>query len=151
MPDMMPPRNGAGVLRKGHVHVEFEDQYGDQRVIHRLKGQRLAVKRQGNTPAHAMNRAAAVLIGQNIRKARLAAGMTLDELCRRAGLAAAPGQGKMRMYEIEKAERREGVRTGTLYAIAVALDLPITMLMPTNQEVAESAGVRFTSSEELAA
>lgn len=49
---------GVGVLRKGHVLVDFVDQYGDKRTIHKTKGTRLSVKRQGNTPVHALNRAA---------------------------------------------------------------------------------------------
>lgn len=140
----------SGVLRRGHTVVEFTDQFGDARVIHRLKGQRLAVKRQGNTPAHAFNRAAAVIIGKNVKEQRIKAKMTMDELCRRSGLAAAPGQGKQRIYEIENCLRREGVRIGTLYALAVALDVPIGKLMPSKEAVQEAAGVEFKWNETLA-
>lgn len=142
-------KENLGTVRRGEVHVEFTDQYGDTRVIHRLKGSKLAIKRNGNTPAHAMNRAAAVLIGQKIRAARLAAGLSLEELCQRAGLAAPPGAGKMRMYEIEKNIRQTGMRIGTLYAIAVALDIPVWSLLPSNEDVIAASGVRFEAIEGL--
>ena len=140
-----------GEMRRGHLVVEFEDQYGDKRVIHRTKGSRLSVKRMGNTPSHAMNRAAAVLIGQRIKSLRTAANLTMEDLCRLAGLAAAPGQGKMRIYALENATRQEAMRVGTLYAVAMALNVNPSELMPTTEEVAVAAGVSFQIWEGLAA
>lgn len=141
---------GLGWLRRGEALVDFTDQYGEKRTIHRLKGSTLAVKRVGNTPALAMGRAAAVLMGLRIRAARQAAGMSLADLCMRAGLSAAPGHHKHRMYEIEKGARRLGVQIGTLYAIALALDVPVSDLLPSVDEIAKAADVAFTASDSAA-
>jgi|HubBroStandDraft_1064217.scaffolds.fasta_scaffold09816_5 hypothetical protein len=149
--NMSDTTENYGILRRGETVVKFTDQYGDQRIIHRLKDRRLSVKRQGNTPAHALNRAAAVLLGSRIKQCRIAAGLTMEELCVRAGLAAAPGQGKMRIYEIENAKRREGVRIGTLFALAIALNVPISDLLPSSEEVAAAADVSFGSTVGLKA
>ena len=140
-----------GEMRRGHLVVEFEDQYGDKRIIHRTKGSRLSVKRMGNTPSHAMNRAAAVLIGQRIKSLRKAANLTMDDLCRLAGLSAAPGQGKARVYALENATRQEAMRIGTLYAVALALGVNPSELMPSSEEVAQLAGVGFGFSRGLVA
>jgi len=39
------------------------------------------------------------------------------------------------MWEIENAIRKQGVMLGTLYAIAVALGIEVTELLPSNEEV----------------
>lgn len=134
---------GVGVFSRGHIEARVVDQFGDERVVHRTKGNRLSVKREGNTPAHALNRAVAVALGQRIRQAREAAGMSLSDLCIRAGLASATP--KQRMYEIERGHRREGMRLGTLYAIAIALGLSPADLLPSPGEVSVAAGVRLTA------
>jgi transcriptional regulator with XRE-family HTH domain len=105
----------------------------------------------GNTPSLAFNRVAAALIGARIKEQRVKARLTMDELCRRAGLAAALGQGKQRIYAIENATRAEGVRIGTLYALAMALDIPVAKLLPTSEEVMEKSGVEFKWDESLRA
>jgi DNA-binding Xre family transcriptional regulator len=128
-----------GIVSKNRVLVEFEDQYGDVRVIHRKKGSRLSVKRLGDTPVHALNRAAAVLIGYKIREVRTRKSMSLADLCIKAGLASATP--KQRMHEIEVGKRQEGMRLGTLFAIALALEVDVSSLLPRSAEVAEKAGV----------
>ena len=132
---------GVGVFSRGHIEAKVVDQFGDERVVHRVKGRRLSVKRQGNTPVHALNRAVAVALGHRIRQAREAAGLSLAELCERAGLASASP--KQRMYEIERGHRRDGMRLGTLYAIAIALDMAPAELLPSPAEVSVAAGVRM--------
>lgn len=137
-----------GVVSRGFTEVDFLDQYGDKRTIYRHAG-KLRVKQRRTTPAILLNRAAAMLIGQRIRRAREVAGLSLDELHQLAGLEAAQGFAKQRMYEIEKAgtglttKQRQGLRMGTLYALAMALGTEPHALMPTAQEVAEKAGVSF--------
>ena len=88
-------------------------------------------------------------MGKRVKKARIAAGMTLAQLHDRAGLEAAEGLAKNRMVEIENGgvgstrKNKQGIRFGTLYALAMALDLPPSALMPSAAEVAEKAGVSF--------
>jgi hypothetical protein len=43
------------------------------------------------------------------------------------------------MWEIETGSRHTGVRFGTLYALAIALQVPVTNLIPTVDEVLEAA------------
>ena len=137
-----------GVVSRGFTEVNFLDQYGDKRTIYRHAG-KLRVKQCRTTPAILLNRAAATLIGQRIQRARKAAGLTLEQLHQLAGLEAAQGFAKQRMHEIERAgtgrttKQRQGLRMGTLYALAMALGTEPYALMPTAQEVAEKAGVSF--------
>lgn len=127
--------------RKPEVVAEFTDRYGDKRVVHRGKRGVLAIKNQRDTVALTMNRVAAVEIGKRIREHREAAGMTLEELCLRAGLIANASP-KSRMWEIENSIRQQGLRFGTLYAISRALCVPIERFLPTTEEIAELAGVQ---------
>ncbi len=137
------------IVSRGFTQVEFVDQYGDKRTIYRQSGDALRIKKKSDTVSHILNRAAAELTGDNIRARRIAAGLTLDGLLQKAGLAAGPGQGKARMWEIETASRTrngtgrqaQGVRFGTLYAIAIALECEVADLLPSAKEVADKAGV----------
>jgi hypothetical protein len=130
--------------RQNTVVTEFEDRYGDTRIIHRNKKGELKVARQGTTVAHSFMAVIAVEVGKRIRERRIAAGMTLEQLCVRAGLSAAVP--KTRMWEIENAIRQQGVKLGTLYAIAQALGCPIQKLLPTVEEAAETAGIELETS-----
>ena len=129
---------------------EFEDKYGDKRTIHRVSGSVLRVANTRKTPALALNRAVAPLIGEKIRRLREERGMTLEELCVKAGLASV--YPKMRMWEIEKGTRKgHGIRFGTLYAIAHALDVSPNCLLPSAKTVFEQAGVRTVRGAETLA
>ena len=120
--------------------AEYTDPYGDKRVIHRRRQSRsLAVKRESETVPQQLGRAAAVMTGANIRARRIAAGMTLAELCIKAGLISATP--KVRMSEIEQAKRGNGIQAGTLYAIAAALGVSARDLLPDDAEVRARAGV----------
>lgn len=127
--------------RKPEVVAEFTDRYGDKRVVHRGKRGALAIKNNETTVALTMNRVAGVEIGKRIRRHREAAGMSLEELCLRAGLVANASP-KARMWDIENSIRQQGMRFGTLYAISRALGVPIERFLPTTDEIAELAGVQ---------
>lgn len=121
---------------------QYIDQYGDQRTIHRHKAARtIHVKHQRVTPVMAMNKVIGPEIGNRIREARIAAGMTLEELCLRAGLIANAAP-KARMWEIENCIRQQSMKFGTLYAIARALGKPVESFLPTVEEVVELADVK---------
>lgn len=119
--------------------AEFEDKYGDRKIIHKPKGRSLRVWKDSETPALLMNRAVAVLLGNRIKAARERAGLTMEELGLRAGLASATP--KQYVWGIENAVRGEGVRLGTLYVIAKALNVRVGDLLPEVGEAAEMAGV----------
>lgn len=119
----------------------FVDAAGDERVLVKRKGPRThwQVQNKRTTPALALNRAVAKLIGLRIRQLRLDQGLTLASLCERAGLVSA--NPKARMREIEVGERREGMRLGTLYALAAALGVSPGSLLPKTEAVLAEAGV----------
>jgi DNA-binding Xre family transcriptional regulator len=126
--------------------IEFEDRYGEARVIHRRNGNRFSVKKTSTTPVLALNQELSMLVGQRIRALRIDRGMGLGELCDRAGLISATP--KSRMWEIENSIRKQGVRLGTLYAIAMALGVEVAALMPSVDEV---RGVASPQSEKRTA
>lgn len=115
--------------------AEFTDQYGDTRVIHKDKKRGLSVARDRVTPTLAFNRTAAVKMGQRIRERRVAAGMTMADLCVKAGLVAGASREKHRIWEIERGVRVQAVRIGTLYALAIALKCDVADLLPPAAEV----------------
>jgi DNA-binding XRE family transcriptional regulator len=117
----------------------FVDKYGDERTIHRTR-HGLKVKNEHKTPILQMNQAIASLIGPRIKALRQERGWTLVELADRIGIKS--GHPKNRIWEIENSVRREGMRLGTLYALALAFDVEIEELMPSVEEVARAARVQ---------
>lgn len=122
--------------------VNFVDRFGDQRTIHRDKRGELKLANRTTTIAISLSRAVAPEVGRRIKSWREARGYTLEELCLRAGIASATP--KSRMWEIENAIRQTGVKLGTLYAIALALEIPITELLPSTSDIASAANVKMT-------
>lgn len=120
--------------------AEFVDNYGETRVIHRKRGRRLSVFNGGDTPVLRMNRAAAILSGGLIKQKRIERGLTARELCLRAGFVDV--NPKQRIYALENATREQGVRLGTLYALAHALECDVSDLLPSLPDVLKLAGVR---------
>lgn len=115
----------------------FVDNYGELRVIHRKQGRRLSVFNGGDTPALRMNRAAAILIGKNIKAKRLEHKMSQKLLCQKAGLVNV--NPKQCIHSLENAKRQGGSRMGTLYAIAFALECEVSELLPSVEAVLEYA------------
>lgn len=123
--------NRAGI-QDGQVVATIVDKFGEDRDVVQ-RGSRIRIANSGTTPILAMNRTAGVKVGERIRAARLAAGLTLEECAIRAGMTS--GWPKNRMYEIETTVRNQGIRLGTLYAIAAALDVDVRSLIPSLEEV----------------
>lgn len=146
----------ANIVSRGFTQVQFIDQYGEERVIYRQSGKALRVKKKQDTVSHILNRSAGILMGQRIKALRIERGYTLDALLVKAGLAAGAGQGKQRMFEIENAgvgaarRQKQGIRFGTLYALAIALECDVAELMPSAAEVARHAGVALIAPKEAA-
>jgi transcriptional regulator with XRE-family HTH domain len=130
----------APIAPSGETRV-FKDKWGDQRVLVKRRGPatQWQLQRERVTPVLALNRVIGRLIGLKIREVRQAKGLSLSQLCIRAGLSSA--NPKNRMREIEMGERQEGVRLGTLYAIASALGCSPGSLLPDVKTVMEEAGV----------
>ena len=128
------------------VVVEFENKYGEKRVIHKTRNG-LRVKQSGQSVALTLGHVIQPIVSAKIRAKRIERGLTLNELGRLSGVA--PVNGKHRMYAIENPPNRSndgGIRFGTLYAIAIALDVPPSDLLPTLDEVkAMAPGVKVRS------
>lgn len=129
--------------------AKFTDANGDERIIHRPKGRRLSVFNGGNTPVLRMNRAAAILIGRRIRDRRIQLGMSQTKLCLAAGLKNM--NPKQYISSLERASRKEGMRFGTLFAMAHAMSCQPADLMPTVAEVIALAGITREQVETLTA
>lgn len=134
--DSLP--TGEMFVRKGSTIAKVTDQYGDERIIYRQKGQRdLRIKKTAQTRTLVYNRIASTITASKIKAARIKSGMTLAELCEKAGLVSSTP--KSRMWEIENNMRREGVRIGTIICLAEALSVQPSDLLPTVEEVKEFA------------
>jgi DNA-binding Xre family transcriptional regulator len=132
-----------------NVVATYVDEYGEERAIHAPKGRRLSRATNSDTVVARMNRAAAILIGQRIRARRLEMGLTMKELGDRAGLKNA--NQKAYVNALEKSSRKEGMRFGTIFALATALHCEVADLLPTTAEVLAGAGVRAKAAVTLEA
>ncbi len=130
---------GRAEIHDGQVIAEFKDKFGDTRKVIQ-RGSRIRIAANQATPVLAMNREIAMAIGGRIREARLAAGFSLEDLAIRCGMIS--GWPKNRMYEIESGARATGIRFGTLYAIAAALNIEATDLMPSTHSILKKANVQ---------
>lgn len=131
------------VNKNPKVVAKYIDAHGNVRRIHKNRGNRLAVARLRSTPILELNRTAARLMGAKIMAKRKERGFTLLELGARAGFVDADP--KSRMWSIENSVRQEGVRLGTLYALAIALECGIEDLLPSPAEVLDDSQVDFSS------
>lgn len=115
--------------------AQFVDTYGETQIIHRPRRNRIRVFKGGDTPALRMNRACSILIGNRIRTKRTEMGLSMAQLCVRAGLSNVSP--KQYIWSLENATRLNSCKHGTLYALAHALKCEICDLMPTVAEVIE--------------
>ena len=132
-------------IRRRPVFAEFTDQYGEQQVIHRGSSSRLQIRRNRSTVSLAMSKAIGKIVGQRIKEARVVAGLTMPRLAERAGLLG----GKQTIYGIEEG-LSTGIRLGTLYAIAAALNVSPLSLLPPMSDVMEQTGAQMQQDERLA-
>jgi hypothetical protein len=129
---------GSRKVTKYTELASFENKYGERKVIH-ITRSGLHVKRNSTTVAVELGHQIAVLLGRNIKQRRQELGLTLQDTCLRAGLATvAP---KARLWEIENNPAKHGLRLGTLFALAAALETTPTRLLPTLEEVLDGAAV----------
>ncbi len=121
------------------VVAEYEDRFGETRTIHKTR-HGLQVLRNQATVSVELTRVIGPLLGVKIRQARIERGLSMAQLCVKAGLMFGP-TAKHRMYEIEKGSRRYGIRFGTLYALAAALGMDPAALLPSSEDVFRAAKV----------
>lgn len=132
-------------VRRRPVLAEFTDQFGELQVVHRHSGGRLAIRRKEPTVALAMAKTVGRIVGERVREERVKAGLSHLALAERSGLKG----GKQAIYQIEQA-MNVGVRLGTLYALAVALNVSPFSLLPPVSVVLQEAGAQMQAEERLA-
>lgn len=116
-----------------NIVATFTDKFGDERKIHATR-QGLTVKRRTDTNCQILSKAISGYVGERIRAIRQKKEMTMEELGLRAGLTAG-NHLKNRVFEIEHNYRSIGIRFGTVYQIAIALEVEITELLPSIETV----------------
>ena len=125
--------------RAPEILATFEDKYGDKRTIHRVfmgGCARVRVKRIRSTPVQVLTDACGKTVGRNIARLRIERGMSMAELARRATLLG----GKQRVYSLEHNTDRGGLRLGTLYAVAAALEVEPSSLLPPLEDAMKDCG-----------
>ncbi|HXJ14708.1 MAG TPA: helix-turn-helix transcriptional regulator [Candidatus Limnocylindrales bacterium] len=130
-----------------NIVATFKDKFDEDRHIHSTR-HGLTVKRRTDTHNQVLSKAISGYIGERIRAIRQRKEMTMDELGRRAGLTSGNGM-KSRVYEIEKNQRSIGIRFGTVYQIAIALEVEIMELMPSTETVKAMTGARLSNAQVL--
>ena len=123
------------------------DQFGTEKILHKRRGYGWCVQRGRTTITLHLNHVVGKLVGQRIHAERIKQNLTLEQLAFKAGLRDC--NLKMRMWAIENSTRGEGIRFGTLYAIAIALNLEATALIPNISEIQEEFQVKVVRQEYL--
>lgn len=132
--------------RNREVVASFKDEFGEERQLYK-KGARYQVKRNSKTVSLTLSKVVSGIIGSNVSVNRKANGLTLEQLCRAAGLKST--WPKQRMREIETNYRDSGITFGTLSAVAIALGIEAKDLIPSTAELLKEAGVRFRNEKIL--
>jgi len=125
----------------------FENRFGETKVI-RLTRSGLRVQNNQSTAVLELNRRIAGLLAANIKARRVELGMTLEQVCVASGLVSPTP--KSRMWEIENNLAGNGLRLGTVYALAIALQTTPDALLPTLDEVMAGGSVQQVSETRLA-
>lgn len=135
--------------KRPQVIAEFINDFEEKAVVHRDARGRIRMKRTKEAVALALSCEIGRIAGERIRAERKRQGLTMLALARRAGLTAT----KQRMREIEcQSPARTGLRIGTIYALAWALEVDPSTLLPTLEEAMRGAGVgKLYMGETLAA
>lgn len=124
-----------------NIVATFSDQFGEQRKIHSTRNG-LTVKRREDTHCNVLSKAISGYVGERIKAVRQSKEMSMEELGLRAGLTSGNNI-KQRVWAIESNLQGRGIKFGTLYQIAIALDVAITELMPTTETVKQMTGTKM--------
>lgn len=130
-----------------NIVATFQDKFGEERKIHNTR-HGMTVKRRADTHCQVLGKAISRYAGERIKAIRQSKDMTMEELGLRAGLATGSNL-KQRVYEIEHNLRSVGMRFGTVYQIAIALEVEVTELLPTTETVKAMTGARLMNAAVL--
>lgn len=125
-----------------NIVATYTDRFGDERKIHSTR-HGLTLKRRNDTNNQVLSTAISGYIGERIRAIRQHKNITMEALGFRAGLTTGNNL-KQRVYEIEHNLRSTGIRFGTVYQIAIALEIEIAELMPTTEAVKQMTGAKLS-------
>lgn len=137
---------GPRYSREPKLLAKFTNRYGEEKIVH-LTQSGLRVKNNQSTVVLTLNAKVAELMAGRIKERRKQLGLTLEEVCTRAGIATTTP--KARMWEIENGTAKGGLRFGTLYALAIALECSPSDLMPSLEEVLEGAAIESVTEKSL--
>jgi DNA-binding Xre family transcriptional regulator len=133
-------------MTHGKELASFDNKYGEKKIIH-ITRSGLRVKNNSSTVVLELNKKVAELTAIKIKTRRLELNLSLEELCSKAGIASATP--KSRMWEIENNSAKHGLRFGTLYALAIALETTPQNLMPTVEDVMRGAKIDSVNEKTL--
>ena len=128
------------------LELKFTDKFGEERTVHHTHNGFRLKNRESTVVLH-LNPIVGSLVGQRIKQERERQKLTLANLCIKSGLVSVLP--KSRMWEIENNVRVQGIRFGTLYAIAMALSVEARELLPSNAEVKEHSGLSIKSNKQF--
>ncbi len=100
--------------------------------------------RDEQTNCQVLSKAISGYIGERVRAIRQRKEMTMQELGTRAGLVTGSNM-KQRVYDIETNKQSRGIRFGTLYQLAIALEVEVTELIPTAETVKSLTGAKLSN------
>lgn len=122
--------------RDAEIVTTFTDEYEEERTIIRDPKGRMMVKRRSVTPIMAINSIIAKKLGERIKYFRKNNKLTMAKLGHMVGLSGSSRQVKVRIHAIESC-LDGGVRLGTLFCLANALNVDYGDLLPPIEEVKE--------------
>lgn len=144
--EFMQSYPGPRYNRDSKPLAKFTNRYGEEKIVH-LTQSGLRVKNNSSTVVLTLNTKVAELMAARIKARRLKLGLTLEEVCTRAGISTTTP--KSRMWEIENNTAKQGLRFGTLYALAIALECKPSDLMPSVDEVRAGASIETVTETTL--
>lgn len=126
--------------------AQFVNDRGELKTVHwSRQNNKLVVKREPRTLPMVLTHAVNKLLGPIIRSKRKSLSLSMGQVGMRAGLTHNTGNAKNRIHEIEKGAeygRIQGVKIGTLYAIAYAMKIEPSELLPKMEDVLAASGAR---------
>lgn len=111
--------------------ADFTNKYEEQKTIVKRPNGSMAILRE-RTKVDIYSSKAGRVMGRKIRALRKEQGLTLEELTEKSGLKSTTP--KSRMWEIERGSNG-GLKFGTVYCLAEALNCTIHDLIPTREEI----------------
>lgn len=133
--------------------IQFVNENGELKTLHWSRNNnKFVIKHEPRTLPTVLTHAVNELIGPILRTKRQELGLSMGQVGTRAGLMRDTKYAKHRMYEIEKGSKfrkSQGIKIGTLYAIAHAMKIEPAELLPKLEDVLNLSGAKELHSSYL--